>query len=103
MNTATIKNTERIGVRVPVEVFDTMHRAAELCGATLNQFLVQACLKEAQAVIEREQRLKLSHRDTRQLLDLLENPPKPNSALRAAQARYKKLSRNADSGFDWQP
>ena len=103
MNTVAIKNTERIGVRVPVEVFETMHRAAELCGATLNQFLVQSCLKEAQAVIEREQWVKLSHRDTQQLLDLLENPPKPNVALRAAQARYKKTSRNADSGFSWQP
>lgn len=103
MNTAAIKNTERIGVRVPVEVFETMHRAAELCGATLNQFLVQSCLKEAQAVIEREQMLKLSRRDALQLLDLLENPPMPNAALRAAQSRYKKSSRNADSGFSWQP
>lgn len=103
MTTVAIKNTERIGVRVPVEVFETMHRAAELCGATLNQFLVQACLKEAQAVIEREQVLKLSRRDTRQLLNLLENPPVPNAALSAAQTRYKKSRRNADSGFNWQP
>ena len=103
MNTAAIKNTERIGARVPVEVFETLHRAAELCGATLNQFLVQSCLKEAQAVIEREQMLKLSRRDSRQLLNLLDSPPAPNAALRAAQARYKKSRRNADSGFNWQP
>lgn len=103
MNTVAIKNTERIGVRVPVEVFETMHRAAELCGATLNQFLVQSCLKEAQAVIEREQTLRLSLRDTQQLLNLLDNPPAPNAALRAAQTRYKKSRRNEDSGFSWQP
>lgn len=103
MHTAAIKNTERIGARVPPEVFETLHRAAELCGATLNQFLVQACLKEAQAVIEREQLLKLSRQDAERLLDLLENPPLPNAALSAAQDRYQQLKRDADSGFNWQP
>ena len=70
-----------------------------MCGATLNQFLVQSCLKEAQAVIEREQMLKLSRRDSRQFLNLLDSPPAPNAALRAAQARYKKSRRNADSAL----
>lgn len=103
MNTVTLKNTERIGARVTVDVFETLHRAAELCGATLNQFLVQSCLKEAHAVIEREQIIRLSREDSRQLLDLLDKPPVPNAALIAAQARYKNTKRDADTGFDWQP
>ena len=103
MNTVTLKNTERIGARVPVDVFETLHRAAELCGATLNQFLVQSCLKEAHAVIEREQIIRLSREDSRQLLDLLDKPPVPNAALIAAQARYKNSKRDADTGFNWQP
>ena len=85
------------------EVFHTLHQAAALSGATLNQFLVQAALKEARAVIEREQTLTLSRRDAERLLDLLENPPPPPPALTAAQARYQELKRDADSGFNWQP
>jgi uncharacterized protein (DUF1778 family) len=93
----------RIGARVPPEVLQTLHRAAALTGATLNQFLVQAALKEAQIVIEREETLKLSRRDTERLLDLLEHPPPPNAALAAAQARYREMKRDADCGFYWEP
>jgi uncharacterized protein (DUF1778 family) len=103
MVTSSPRQLERIGARVPPEVFATLHRAAELSGATLNQFLVQAALKEAQAVIEREQTLRLSRRDAERLLDLLEHPPPPNAALATAQARYQELRRDADSGFNWQP
>ena len=50
-------------------------------GVTVNQFLVQAALKEAQAVIEREEIIRLSPRDWNCLLDLIENPPEPNARL----------------------
>jgi uncharacterized protein (DUF1778 family) len=103
MVSSSPRQHERIGARVPPEVFETLHRAAEISGATLNQFLVQAALKEAQAVIEREQILKLSRRDAVRLLDLLEHPPPPNAALVKAQARYLELRRDADSSLDWQP
>ena len=52
MGTANAKQ-DRIGARVPHEVYETLCRAAELTGATVNQFLVQSALKEAKAVIER--------------------------------------------------
>ncbi|SBT04552.1 conserved hypothetical protein [Candidatus Accumulibacter aalborgensis] len=74
----TIAKQDRIGARVPQEVYETLCRAAELTGATVNQFLVQSALKEAQAVIEREERIRLSPRDWKWLLELMENPPKPN-------------------------
>ena len=96
------KNQTRIGARVPPEVLRTLHRAADLNGSTLNQFLVQAALKEAHAVIDREQRLQLSARDAEQLLELLEQPPPPNPAFAAAKRHYLTLKRDADSGFDWE-
>jgi uncharacterized protein (DUF1778 family) len=95
---------DRIGARVPHEVYETLCRAAELSGATVNQFLVQSALKEAQAVIEREEVIRLSARDWNWLLELMENPPKPNAKLKAALARYKKTKRDdADSSFNWKP
>ena len=88
MGTPTTKQ-DRIGARVPHEVYETLCRAAELTGATVNQFLVQAALKEAQAVIEREDVIRLSPYGWNWLLDLLENPPKPNARLKAALKRYQ--------------
>jgi uncharacterized protein (DUF1778 family) len=104
MNTAAIARQDRIGARVPHEVYETLRRAAELTGATVNQFLVQAALKEAHEVIEREEVIRLSPRDWNWLLDLMENPPEPNAKLKAALARYQKTRRDdATTSFDWKP
>lgn len=101
---SSLVRQERIGARVPREVYRTLVRAAELTGATVNQFLVQSALKEAQAVIEREQRIRLSPRDWKWLLALLDRPPRPNAKLKAAMKRYRKAKRaDADSSFDWRP
>jgi uncharacterized protein (DUF1778 family) len=103
MGTAIAKQ-DRIGARVPHEVYETLCRAAELSGATVNQFLVQAALKEAQTVIEREDVIRLSPRDWNWLLDLMENPPKPNAKLKAALNRYQKAQQDdAVSSFSWEP
>ncbi len=96
MGTAIAKQ-DRIGARVPHEVYETLCRAAELTGATVNQFLVQAALKEARTVIECEEVIRLSPRDWNWLLDLMENPGKPNAKLKAAMKRYRK-ARLDDAG-----
>ena len=103
METSMAKQ-DRIGARVPHDVYQTLCRAAELTGATVNQFLVQSALKEAQAVIEREEIIRLSSRDWLWLLNLLENPPEPNAKLTAAMTRYQDSRRDdADSFFNWEP
>lgn len=101
-NTAT--KQDRIGARVPREIYDTLCRAAEITGATVNQFLVQAALKEAESIIEREQIIRLSRRDTQHLLALLENPPAPNARLKQALKHYQKIKRSDEnSSFNWKP
>lgn len=103
MEICTIKQ-DRIGARVPHEVYETLCRAAELTGATVNQFLVQAALKEAKAVIEREEVIRLSPRDWNWLLDLTDSPPESNPILKAAVTRYQNSKRDdADSCFNWEP
>jgi uncharacterized protein (DUF1778 family) len=96
MGTAIAKQV-RIGARVPYEDYETVCRAAELGGATVDQFLVQAALKEARAVIEREDVIRLSPRDWNWLLDLMENPPEPNARLKAALKRYQEAKLADDS------
>ncbi len=39
---------------------------------------------------EDEMPIKLSERDALKVLDMIENPPKPNAALRRAAKRFKK-------------
>ncbi len=103
MGTATTKQ-DRIGARVPHEIYKKLRYAAELTGSTINQFLVQSALKEANAIIEQEQTIRLSRRDCERLLDLLENPPKANAKLKSAMNHYNKMkSGDADSSFNWQP
>lgn len=88
---------DRIGARVPHEVYLTLCRAAELFGATVNQFLMQAALKEAQAVIERERVLRLSARDWDCLLDLMDNPPAPRLRTTGTE-RLATTDRSSVSG-----
>lgn len=103
MATAATKQV-RISARASQEVMDTLRHAADLTGATVNQFFIQAALKEAQAVIDREQTIRLSKEESEWLLGLIENPPPKNAALKAAMKRYKKAKiKGEDSSFNWPP
>lgn len=83
---------------------DTLQQAAELLGATLNQFVVQAALSEARRVIERDRVIHLSSTDAAFLMNLLETPPAPNARLRKAFRIYRKRTLGAEhSTFDWAP
>jgi uncharacterized protein (DUF1778 family) len=79
----------RITARVTESMRDTMEQAAELVGATLNQFVVQIAYLEAQRVIERESVIRLSQKDARKVLSLLDAPPKPNKLLKQAVKEFQ--------------
>jgi uncharacterized protein (DUF1778 family) len=83
------ENRTRITARVPDNVRVTLEQAAELLGATVNQFVVQTAYQEAQRVIERESVIRLSQKDARRILTLMDNPPKPNKRLRDAVKAFK--------------
>ncbi|MBB3659698.1 uncharacterized protein (DUF1778 family) [Rhizobium sp. BK650] len=61
-------------------------RAAALRNTDLTNFVTQSALREAEAVIEEAETIKVSKRDHLRILELLENLPKPNAKLRAAMA-----------------
>jgi uncharacterized protein (DUF1778 family) len=79
----------RITARVSDNVRETLEQAAELLGATVNQFVVQTAYQEAQRVIERESVIRLSQQDAQKILSLLGNPPKPNKRLKEAAKAFK--------------
>ena len=84
---------KRITARVSNRVSDTLEQAAELIGATVNQFVVQTAYAEAQRVVERESVIRLSQKDASKILSLLDHPPKPNKRLTDAVKAYKSTTR----------
>jgi uncharacterized protein (DUF1778 family) len=80
---------KRITARVSDTVRVTLEQAAELLGATVNQFVVQTAYQEAQRMIERESVIRLSQKDARKVLSLLDNSPKPNKRLKDAVKAFK--------------
>jgi uncharacterized protein (DUF1778 family) len=80
---------KRITARISENVRGTLEQAAELLGATVNQFVVQTAYLEAQRVIERESVIRLSQRDASQVFSLLDHPPKPNQRLKKAVKEFK--------------
>jgi len=89
MSRATEEARKRITARVPDNVRVTLEQAAELLGATVNQFVVQTAYQEAQRVIERESVIRLSQKDAMKVLSLLDHPPKPNQRLKQAVKAFK--------------
>jgi len=80
---------KRITARVSGKVRTTLEQAAELLGATVNQFVVQTAYEEAQRILERETIIRLSQKDAQKILGLLDSPPKPNKALKEAVKKFK--------------
>ncbi len=87
------KNDTRITARVSSSVRERLERAATLAGATLNQFLVQAALKEAHKILEEERVIVLTEQDADKVFGLLENPPVPNVRLQEAAKKHKAFFR----------
>jgi uncharacterized protein (DUF1778 family) len=85
----------RITARVSSQIAEKLQEAADLTGATLNQFLVQAALEKAHIVIEREQVIRYTREDAAMLIGLIDAPPRANAALSKA---FKKFKSKVDDG-----
>ncbi len=87
------ESRKRITARVSENMRATLEEAAELLGATVNQFVVQAAYQEAQRILERESVIRLSQTDARKVLSLLDSPPEPSKALKEAVKAFKRSVR----------
>lgn len=83
----------RVVARIPPAVKETLQRAADLSGATLNQFLVQSAVNAANHLLETDRQIVLSERDAQTVFDLLENPPTPNQQLLVAVDKHRAFIR----------
>lgn len=89
---ATVQHERvRVTARIPAEMRDRLEEAAELMGSTLNQFVVQSAVQEAQRVLERETTIRLSREAAQRILEMIDDPPKPTKALRRALKLHREL------------
>jgi len=93
----------RITARVPIQVRETLETAAGIVGATVNQFILQAALREAERIIEQERIIRLSARDAEAFLRALDDPPPPNDELTAALEDYVTRRDDQTGTLDWRP
>ena len=84
MSRAAVETNNRLALRVRPADKARLLRAVALERTDLTDFILRNALKAADKVIANAERVELSARDTRRLLDLLENPPPANKRLRAA-------------------
>ena len=66
-------------------------RAGSLAQTDMTDFILRTALREAHSFIEQYEKVKLTQRESRRVLDLLEYPPAPNAKLRKAGRALPKL------------
>ena len=80
----------RLVARVSEDIQSTIYKAAAYSGATVTQFLVDAALDKAKAVITEVETINLSHNASESMMALLVDPPGPNEFLTKAKSNYDK-------------
>jgi uncharacterized protein (DUF1778 family) len=89
MATASATRTDRIELRATAEEKRLLTAAAAHEQIDVTSFILRRTLPAARRIVERGERIVLSRRDTKRILALLEDPPKPTPALLAAARRRR--------------
>ena len=92
MPRASVDDNNRVALRVRAADKALIMRAVALTQTDMTTFILRTALREAQTVIEEHERVKLTQRDSRRIMELLENPPAPNAKLRKAARALPELS-----------
>ena len=90
MQARTTTRDDRIELRASREQKRILAAAAAYERLDLTSFVMRTALPMAEEIVARHERIELTARDTVRILDLLEHPPKPSPALRAAAKRRRK-------------
>jgi|GEM_PF-182643 uncharacterized protein (DUF1778 family) len=92
-----VKQTERVSARIPQQAYERLTEAAQVVGATLNQFLVQSALEKAEKLLEQERVIQMSQDDAKLFFETVENPPPINKKLLKAMTVYQETFPNVEN------
>ena len=90
MPTPSTIRDESIELRASREQKRLLSAAAAYERLDLTSFVMRTALPTAEEIVARHERISLTARDSLRVLDLLEHPPKPTAALRAAARRRRR-------------
>ena len=79
-----VENNDRMSLRIAAQDKSLVMRAATLQHTNLTEFVIRTAVSAAREVIDQNERIELTQRDSLHVLDLLEEPPTPNEKLMAA-------------------
>ncbi|EEK6559477.1 DUF1778 domain-containing protein [Salmonella enterica] len=79
-----IESNERLSLRVSTDAKKLIVRAAAILQTNLTDFVVSNILPVAQKIVDAAERVYLTERDTKMIMEILDNPPAPNEKLLAA-------------------
>lgn len=79
---AIVLKNERIDFRANSEQKTLLERAAELKHVSLSSYILSSSLKQAHTDLAENEILTLSNSDRELIMNALENPSKPNNALK---------------------
>jgi uncharacterized protein (DUF1778 family) len=80
----------RLEARISAEQKALIERAAAYEGRSVSDFVVQAVQREAKAIVEGHEVLKLDAAQSKKFVEDLLRSTKPNAALKRAAAEYKR-------------
>jgi len=81
--------TARIDMRCEETEKDLLNRAAAIKGMRTSEFIRELALEQAREVIDEAERIVVSERSYREILDLLDNPPEPSDTLIGAMRKHQ--------------
>jgi uncharacterized protein (DUF1778 family) len=90
---SAVAHEARVEFSLPLEWKTEIERAATVLNRSVADFATRALHEAAQKVLAdhaREAHISLSNRDRDRFLSMLDNPPPPNRALKAAARRHQR-------------
>lgn len=79
-----VESNDRMSLRIASEEKFLLIRAAALQHTNLTEFVIRTVVSAARKVIDQNERIELTEKDSLHVLNLLEEPPAPNENLLAA-------------------
>lgn len=87
--------TARLEVHLPLLGLETVKRAAEIQGRSVDDYVIATLQEAAQKTVRDTHIIELSLEDQRAFAEAIFNPPEPGPGLRKAREAHRRLIRES--------
>ncbi|RAX01813.1 MULTISPECIES: type II toxin-antitoxin system TacA family antitoxin [unclassified Photorhabdus] len=86
-----VETNNRMSLRIASEEKSLLMRAAAIQHTNLTEFVIRNVVSATRKIIDENEQLELTEKDSLYALDLLDNPPAPNNKLMAVAFALPEL------------